>query len=125
MYTTTDRTTLKSSSCADIAAPGYRNIESKRERNKKQKISRACQGKYPSRLWMTKFLELWGKESRVIKSIRLPEKITAYLVSISWLLCLAFLYGCRFLNKISLDWPLTLTTEPSRSKLSDMPEKVT
>ena len=24
-----------------------------------------------------------------------------------------------FLNKISLDWPLTLTTQPSSSKLSD------
>lgn len=41
MYTTTDRTTMKSSSCADIAAPGYRNIESKRERNKKyQELAR-------------------------------------------------------------------------------------
>ena len=25
----------------------------------------------------------------------------------------------RFLNEISLDWPLTLTTQPSTSKLSD------
>ena len=32
-----------------------------------------------------------------------------YLVSIGQLLRLAFLYGWRFLNKISLDWPLTLT----------------
>ena len=38
------------------------------------------------------------------------KKIAAYLVSISQLLCLAFLYGWHFLNKISLDWPLTLTT---------------
>ena len=33
--------------------------------------------------------------SRVVKSSRLP------------LLCLEFLYGWRFLNKISLDWQLT------------------
>ena len=38
-------------------------------------------------------------------------KIAAYLVSIGLLLCLAFLYGWRFLHKISLDWPLTLTTQ--------------
>ena len=31
-----------------------------------------------------------------------PAKIAAYLVSIGWLLCLALLYGWRFLNKISL-----------------------
>ena len=43
------------------------------------------------------------------------------LVSIGWLLCLAFLYGWCFLNKISLDWRLTLTTQPSTSKLSDNP----
>ena len=48
-------------------------------------------------------------------------QITAYLISISWLLCLASLYGWRFLNKISLDWPITLTTELSTSKLSDNP----
>ena len=49
---------------------------------------------------------------RVVKSSRLPVKITAYLVSISRLLCLAFLYGWRFLNKIYMyvDWPLTLIT---------------
>ena len=58
----------------------------------------------------------------VVKSSWLPVKIVAYLVSIGWLLCLAFLYGWRFLNKISLDWPLTLTTQPSTSKLSDNPE---
>ena len=38
-------------------------------------------------------------------------KIAAYLVSIGLLLCLAFLYGWRLLHKISLDWPLTLTTQ--------------
>ena len=32
------------------------------------------------------------------------SKIAAYLVSFSRLLCLAFLYGWWFLNKISLDW---------------------
>ena len=50
--TTTDRKTMKSSSCADIAAPGYRNIECKRERE--TKISRACQRKNPCMLSMTK-----------------------------------------------------------------------
>ena len=58
---------------------------------------------------------------RVVKSVRLPAKITAYLASISQLLLLAFLYGWRFLNEISLDWPVTLTTELSTSKLSDKP----
>jgi len=62
--------------------------------------------------------------SRVAKSSRLPVKIAAYLVSIGWLLCLAFLYGWCFLHKISLDWPLTLTTQPSTSKLSDNPASV-
>ena len=62
-----------------------------------------------------------GSSERVVKSTLLPAKITAYLVIISWLLCLAFLYGWRFLNKISLDWPLTLTTQPSMSQLSDNP----
>ena len=51
----------------------------------------------------------------------LRVKIAAYLVSIGQLLCLAFLYGWRFLSKIYLDWPLTLTTQPSTSKLSDNP----
>ena len=30
-------------------------------------------------------------------------------------------YGRHFLNKISLNWPLTLPTQPSTSKLSDNP----
>ena len=60
--------------------------------------------------------------SRVVKSRPLPAKIAAYLFSISRLFWLAFLYRWRFLNKISLDWPLTLTTQPSTSKLSDNPE---
>ena len=58
---------------------------------------------------------------RVVKSSWLPVKIAAYFVIISQLLCLAFLYGWCFLNKISLDWLLTLTTQPSASKLSDNP----
>ena len=58
----------------------------------------------------------------VVKSGQLLVKITAYLVSIGWLLCLAFLHGWHFLNKISLDWLLTLTTWPSTSELSDNPE---
>ena len=45
-----------------------------------------------------------------------------HLVSIGWLLCLAFLYGWLFLTKISLDWPLILKTQPSTSKLSDNPD---
>ena len=47
----------------------------------------------------------------MVKSSRLPMKIATYLVSIGLLLCLAFLYGWRLLHKISLDWPLTLTTQ--------------
>ena len=62
-------------------------------------------------------------DTRVVKSSQLLAKIAAYLVSISLLLCLAFLYRWRFLNKISLqDWPLTFTTYPSTSKHSDNPE---
>ena len=64
-------------------------------------------------------LAVWN---RVVKSSWLPAKIAAYLVSIDWLLCLAVLYIWRFLNKISLDWPLTLTTQPSTVKLSDNPD---
>ena len=54
----------------------------------------------------------------------LPAKIATYLVSVGQLLRLTFLYGWHFLNKISLDWLLTLTTKPSTSKLSDKPGKV-
>ena len=64
------------------------------------------------------------KLNRVVKSSRLPAEIAAYLVSISRLLCFAFLYGWRFLNKISLDWLLTLTTQPSTLKLSDNPKEI-
>ena len=53
----------------------------------------------------------WFKWKRLVKSSWLMAKNATYLVSISQLLCLAFLYGWRFLNKISLDWPLTLTTQ--------------
>ena len=60
---------------------------------------------------------------RVVKSSRLPAKIATYLVSIGRLLFLAFLYGRCLLNKISQDWPLTLTTQPSTLKLSDNPEQ--
>ena len=50
-------------------------------------------------------------QSYMVVSSRLLVKIAAYmnLVSIGLLLRLAFLYGWRFLNKISLEWPLTLT----------------
>ena len=59
-----------------------------------------------------------GKTScRVVKSSWLPPKIAAYFISTGQLLCLAFLYGWRFLNKISLDWPLTLTTQPDNPDL--------
>ena len=47
-----------------------------------------------------------------------------WLVLIGLLLCVAFLYGCRLLHKISLDWPLTLTTQSSTSKLSDNPDGI-
>lgn len=69
---------MKPLSCADIAAPGHKNIECKRERNQK------CQGEYPSRLWMTttkihvpyyqSFLELWGKESN-LKETGIPYRV--------------------------------------------------
>ena len=60
-------------------------------------------------------------EFRIVKSSRLPAKIATCLVSIGQLLCLAFLYGWHFFKKKSLDWPLTLTTQLSTSKLSDNP----
>ena len=63
-------------------------------------------------------LVVWN---RVVKSSWLPAKIAVYLVSIGWLLCLAVLYIRRFLNRISLDGLLTLTPQPSISKLSDNP----
>ena len=56
---------------------------------------------------------------RVVKSNQLLAKIAAFLVSIGRLLCLTFLYRWRFLNNISLDWVLTLTTQPSISNHSD------
>ena len=59
-------------------------------------------------------LSLLQSTHRVVKSSRLLAKIAACLVSNGQLLCLAFLYGRRFLNRISLNWPHTLT-----SKLSD------
>jgi len=65
-----------------------------------------------------KWMRFWFRD---VKSIPLLVKITTYLISIGWLLCLAFLYKWRFLNKISLDRPLTLTRQPSTSKLSDNP----
>ena len=58
----------------------------------------------------------WINLYRVVKSSQLLVKIPAYLVSsIGCLLCLAFLYGCHFLNEISLDWPQTLTTQQTAS----------
>ena len=64
-----------------------------------------------------------GVKSRVVKRSQLLAKITTYFVSIGQLICLAFLYGWHFLNKISLDWLFTLTTQLSTSKLSDNPAK--
>jgi len=58
---------------------------------------------------------------RVIKSSQPPAKIAAYLVSVGQLLCLVFLYRLCCWNEIFVDWPLTLTTQPSTSKLSDNP----
>jgi len=48
-------------------------------------------------------------------------KITAFLVSIAPYSAWHFFTDGVFLNKISLDWPLTLTTQPSTSKLFDNP----
>ena len=48
---------------------------------------------------------------RVVKSSRLVAKIATYLASTGRLLCLAFLCGWRFLNKLSLDWLLSLTVK--------------
>ena len=56
---------------------------------------------------------------RVVKSSWMPAKVATYSVSIGQLLCLAFLYGRHFLHKISLDWLLTLTTQPPPSKPFD------
>ena len=56
---------------------------------------------------------------RVVKSSQLLAKIATCLVCIGQLLYLAFVYGWCFLNKISLDWPLTLTTQSSTSKPFD------
>ena len=39
--------------------------------------------------------------SRVVKSSRLPAKITAYFVTVGRLLCLVFLYGWRFQIKFT------------------------
>ena len=50
-------------------------------------------------------------QHRVVKSSQLPAKIATYLISIGQLL----------LNKTSLDWPLTWTTQSSTSKLLDNP----
>ena len=62
-------------------------------------------------------------QDKVVKGSQLLAKIAVYFVSFGQLLCLAFLYGWCFLNKISLDWPPTLTTQPSPLKLSDNPAK--
>ena len=69
--------------------------------------------------------ELRENGTRVVKSSRQPARIATNLVTIGRLLCLAFLYGWFFINKISLDWPLTLTTQPCTSKLCDNPEGTT
>ena len=59
-------------------------------------------------------------QCRVVKTSRLPVKIATFVVTISQLLCLAFLYRWH-LKKISLDWAFTLTTQPSTANLSDKP----
>ena len=56
----------------------------------------------------------------IVKSSRLPAKIAASRRPATD--CLAFLYGWGFLIIISLDWPLTLTTQLSTLKRSDTPE---
>ena len=73
---------------------------------------------------MINISETKSSQGQGLKSSRLRAKIGAYLVSIGRLLFLAFLFGWHVLNKISLDWPRTLTTQLSTSKLSDNPERV-
>ena len=68
-----------------------------------------------------KYVTIIHLNTRVVESSQLTAKIAAYLVSIGRLLCLAFLYGWHFLNKIYPDWLLTLTTKLFTSKLSDNP----
>ena len=60
--------------------------------------------------WNKIFMEIF-RSVRVVKSSRLVAKIAAYLASTGRLLCLAFLCGWRFLNKLSLDWLLSLTVK--------------
>ena len=50
--------------------------------------------------------------------------LSKIVVSMGRLLFLAFLYRWCFWNKKSLDWPLTLTTQPLTSKLSDKPDSI-
>ena len=69
--------------------------------------------------WITHLASSWWIRHTSSKSWKSPPRV--YLISIGWLLCLAFPYGWRFSNKISLDWLLTLATQPSTSKLSDNP----
>ena len=69
-------------------------------------------------------VDLSCAEKRILLLTR--NMLTAsYFVSISLLLCLAFLYRWHFLSKISLYWPVTLTNQPSTSKLSDNPMLIT
>ena len=67
-----------------------------------------------------------GPRKRVIHLSKVAgcqqKSLPTWLVLASY--SLAFLYGWCFLNKMSLDWPLTLTTQPSTSKLSDNPDPV-
>ena len=57
--------------------------------------------------------------TKVVKSSWLPAKIVpTWLVSAGYS-AWHFSTDGVFLNKISLDWPLTLTTQSSTSKLSD------
>ena len=64
----------------------------------------------------------WGPGSGLSKVAGCRRKsLPTWLVSASYS-ARHFPYGWRFLSKISLDWLLTLTTQPSTSKLSDNPE---
>ena len=78
---------------------------------------------WPGRSWPRLKLRRQSKKHKCkdVESSWLPAKMAAYVVSISWLLGLAFLYRLRFLTKIFLDWQLTLTTQLCTSKLPDNP----
>ena len=64
----------------------------------------------------------WTPVSRVVKSSRCQRKSPpTWLLSAGYSAWHFFTDGVFFFNKTSLDWSLTLTTQPSSSKHSDNP----